>query len=135
MSRRSARIGQRVRRGCDWRWGEQDGGGAGTIVALDASDFSDGWVRVEWDVGGAELYRVGLNAAHDLTLDGDIRRYPAIYTGTDVHACGLELVTTWAAAAWLDTWVTGCQSIAGYHPIADSATAQFRVTGKMGRGR
>ena len=36
----SARTGVRVRRGKDWKWGEQDGNGPGTTVA---SGDSAGW--------------------------------------------------------------------------------------------
>ncbi len=41
-------VGDRVRRGKDWKWGTQDEKGAGTVVeALD----SDGWLAVKWDHG------------------------------------------------------------------------------------
>ena len=42
-------VGRRVKRGPDWKWATQDGGGCGTIT----SKSSRGWVDVKWDVGDA----------------------------------------------------------------------------------
>ena len=42
-------VGRRVKRGPDWKWSTQDGGGCGTI----SSTSSVGWVEVKWDVGAA----------------------------------------------------------------------------------
>jgi hypothetical protein len=39
--------GDRVRRGPDWKWGDQDMKGEGVVVDGSA-DRTDGWVRVEW---------------------------------------------------------------------------------------
>lgn len=56
----TAKIGMVVSRGPDWAWGNQDEGKAGKITALDHSDSQDQkWVRVRWDGGGANSYRVG----------------------------------------------------------------------------
>lgn len=30
-------VGSRIRRGAHWKWGNQDGGGAGTIVKTDGT--------------------------------------------------------------------------------------------------
>ena len=44
-------VGDRVRRGEDWKWGSQDNHGAGTVVEeLD----SNGWVAVKWDDGSRD---------------------------------------------------------------------------------
>jgi E3 ubiquitin-protein ligase mind-bomb len=57
-------VGAKVARGPDWeaRYGNQDGGSGkrGTIASIgDASDNSSwrSWVKVKWDVGGANDYR------------------------------------------------------------------------------
>ena len=57
--------GDRVVRGPDWEWGDQDGDGPGTVVprddGTDFSDYGEGyvWVDVRWDHGGRNCYRVG----------------------------------------------------------------------------
>jgi hypothetical protein len=58
-------VGDRVRRGPDWRWRDQDGGagGLGTVVA---AGIATGWVRVLWDAGGANTYRWNVDNAFDL---------------------------------------------------------------------
>ena len=57
-------AGARVRRGPDWKWGDQDGGAgnAGTITEVD----SDGWVRVKWDKGSSNKYRTEKAGGTDL---------------------------------------------------------------------
>jgi hypothetical protein len=43
-------VGDRVRRGADWKWSDQDRNGVGTVSeALD----SDGWIGVNWDHGSS----------------------------------------------------------------------------------
>ena len=51
----------------DWQWGDQDGGlgGVGTAI-LDGS--SDGCVRVIWDNGNSNKYRIGYEDKHDLRM-------------------------------------------------------------------
>jgi hypothetical protein len=65
MSRpvKSVDIGARVVRGKDWEWGDQDGGGPGTVIAPGARK---GWARVQWDSGGANAYQVGWEGQYDL---------------------------------------------------------------------
>jgi len=59
----SCPSGDRVKRGPDWEWGNQDGGdGLGTVQSRDGA----GWCEVEWDNGGSNSYRVGKDGAHDL---------------------------------------------------------------------
>jgi hypothetical protein len=44
------KVGDRVRRGADWKWSDQDRNGVGTVSeALD----SDGWIGVNWDHGSS----------------------------------------------------------------------------------
>ena len=46
-------VGDRVQRGKDWKWEDQDENGSGTVVeGVDA----DGWVTVEWDHGSVNKY-------------------------------------------------------------------------------
>ena len=59
------KIGTRVARGADWKWGEQDGNGEGRIIS-EVGD--DGWVRVEWDTGATNSYRMGKEGQYDLRL-------------------------------------------------------------------
>lgn len=59
------KIGTRVARGTDWKWGEQDGNGEGRIIS-EVGD--DGWVRVEWDTGATNSYRMGKEGQYDLRL-------------------------------------------------------------------
>ena len=59
-------VGARVKRGPDWKWGNQDGGGPGTVVP--SHPDRDGCVSVKWDAGGSNIYRVGAESAFDLAL-------------------------------------------------------------------
>lgn len=69
-------IGLRVKRGPDWRYGDQDGGGAGKIlgwVTLDGTKFgsdpsSNGWARVEWDSGRTDAYEIGADGDYCLSV-------------------------------------------------------------------
>ena len=65
-------AGARVRRGPDWKWGDQDGGAgnAGTITEVD----SDGWVRVKWDKGSSNKYRTEKAGGTDL-IEASVGEY------------------------------------------------------------
>ncbi|CAB0009589.1 unnamed protein product [Nesidiocoris tenuis] len=60
-------IGTRVVRGPDWKWGDQDGPppGEGRVIA---ELGEDGWIRVQWDNGSANSYRMGKEGKYDLKL-------------------------------------------------------------------
>ena len=60
-------IGSRVVRGADWKWGEQDGcpPGEGTVVSDLGSDY---WIRVRWDTGAINSYRMIRDRRYDLAL-------------------------------------------------------------------
>lgn len=92
------KIGTRVVRGLDWKWGEQDGpSGEGRIISEVGDDgyvstrkmanfvkrrgflskkklilfliyYIRRWVRVEWDNGTTNSYRMGKEAQYDLKL-------------------------------------------------------------------
>ncbi|XP_072935158.1 probable E3 ubiquitin-protein ligase HERC2 [Epargyreus clarus] len=61
------KIGTRVVRGKDWKWGDQDGapGAEGRVIG---ELGEDGWVRVCWDAGGTNSYRMGKEGKYDLKL-------------------------------------------------------------------
>ncbi|CAH1964040.1 unnamed protein product [Acanthoscelides obtectus] len=61
------KLGTRVVRGADWKWGDQDGNlpGEGRVIG-ELGD--DGWVRVEWANGTTNSYRMGIEGKYDLTL-------------------------------------------------------------------
>ena len=50
------RVGTRVVRGGDWKWGDQDGPAPseGKIIG---ELGEDGWIRVQWDSGSTNSYR------------------------------------------------------------------------------
>jgi hypothetical protein len=62
VTQANIKIGGRVRRGPDWKWQEQDGNGPGVILRPDG----DGWVRVKWDNGNENSYRVKGIGEYDL---------------------------------------------------------------------
>ncbi|XP_062603204.1 uncharacterized protein LOC134264974 isoform X1 [Saccostrea cucullata] len=53
-------VGTRVRRGPDWKWGDQDCHGPGTVVNHN-DNGKHGWLRVVWDAGLNFPYRYGSN--------------------------------------------------------------------------
>ncbi|XP_020805471.1 probable E3 ubiquitin-protein ligase HERC2 [Drosophila serrata] len=61
------KIGTRIVRGADWKWGDQDGNppGEGRIIS---EVGEDGWVRVEWYTGATNSYRMGKEGQYDLQL-------------------------------------------------------------------
>lgn len=53
-----------MKRGRDWKWGDQDGPhGLGTVIC---ELGSDGWIRVKWDNGTTNSYRMGKEGKFDL---------------------------------------------------------------------
>ena len=76
------RVGDRVRRGPDWKWDEQDGG-SGRLGTVTRAPTSSEWARVEWDAGDTNTYRWGHEGAHDLEyLDGPGRPPPGGLAGS-----------------------------------------------------
>ena len=43
----------------------QDGSGEGTVIR---ETGSDGWIRIKWDTGSVNSYRMGEDSRYDLTL-------------------------------------------------------------------
>lgn len=59
--------GVRVKRGPDWKWGDQDGNGLGTVTT---EITSTSWISVKWDNGHTNSYRVGHQDKCDLSIVG-----------------------------------------------------------------
>ena len=70
------RVGMKVRRGTDWKWGDQDGGAGGTGKIIEEVD-SDQWVRVRWADGSTNNYRWGAEGKYDLEVIGKTKRSSA----------------------------------------------------------
>ncbi|KAK2509156.1 hypothetical protein MC885_004362 [Smutsia gigantea] len=53
--------------GVDWKWGDQDGPppGLGRVIG---ELGEDGWIRVQWDTGSTNSYRMGKEGKYDLKL-------------------------------------------------------------------
>ena len=72
------RIGLRVVRGPNWKWGDQDGGEGhlGTVVQMQKANRPDTepgkWaacvVTVQWDCGNRCRYRCGIGDKYDLKV-------------------------------------------------------------------
>lgn len=66
-------VGQRVVRGENWKWGDQDGGegSVGTVVVVGkhgSLSSPNKTVIVQWDTGMRTNYRCGHDNAYDLFL-------------------------------------------------------------------
>ncbi|KAJ8028688.1 E3 ubiquitin-protein ligase HERC2 [Holothuria leucospilota] len=63
------KVGTRVVRGQDWKWGDQDGPppSEGRVIG---ELGEDGWIRVQWDTGSTNSYRMGKEGKYDLKLAG-----------------------------------------------------------------
>jgi hypothetical protein len=65
-------AGMRVRRGPDWRWGNQDGGpnAQGTVVGWSEQvGATNNWAKIKWDNGNRQNnYRWGAENAYDLEI-------------------------------------------------------------------
>ncbi len=58
-------VGDRVRRGPDWKWDDQDGG-VGNLGRVVSTAGGGAWTRVQWDAGTSNTYRWGEEGAYDL---------------------------------------------------------------------
>lgn len=71
--------GRRVKRGRDWKWGDQDASGYGTVdeslkIPLKETwnGIGNGWITVRWDNGSGNHYRMGAEDSYDLALVEEI---------------------------------------------------------------
>ncbi len=64
---RMMHVGTRVVRGVDWKWDDQDGPppSEGRVIG---ELGEDGWIRVQWDNGSTNSYRMGKEGKYDLKL-------------------------------------------------------------------
>jgi hypothetical protein len=66
------RLNDRVVRGRDWRWYDQDihkgKQMVGRIIKIDNILKIRKWVRVEWENGNCNNYRCGVNLSYDLVF-------------------------------------------------------------------
>ena len=86
------KVGDRVLRGPDWGWGNQDKDSVGTVVGVDVADCG-AWVNVEWDAGESNHYRWGEDDKFDLR----------IVTKTEEAASKWDKVTT-TKIFWNGSW-------------------------------
>ncbi|XP_073987726.1 E3 ubiquitin-protein ligase HERC2 isoform X1 [Rhodnius prolixus] len=94
-------IGTRVVRGPDWKWGDQDGPppGEGRVIG---ELGEDGWIRVQWDNGAANSYRMGKEGKYDLKLadppttnDNEVELETEVETGssvTELEECNPNMI-------------------------------------------
>jgi hypothetical protein len=57
-------IGQRVVRGPNWEWSDQDGGVGNEGICIEGG--RGGWTKVKWDKGGTSSCKNGIDGAYDL---------------------------------------------------------------------
>jgi len=83
VTKANIEVGLRVKRGPDWKYKNQDGGGVGTITSFDAQPLYSGarlWASVKWDNGSLYRYRfIGPRAAQA----GLIPRADLVYFADD----------------------------------------------------
>ena len=65
LPQRESPVGKYVRRGRDWKWGDQDGHGRGTCLGIRGQN-----AYVRWANGGKYMYRWGIEDAYDIFIEG-----------------------------------------------------------------
>lgn len=86
------KVGVRVTRGNDWKWGNQDGGRGNVGHVIDVSRAT-GVAKVRWPNGNVNSYRNGAEMAHDLRiLPADLSSPPRPIRGraTDNNNCFVQ---------------------------------------------
>ena len=80
VTEQNVRLGMKVKRGPDWKWGEQDRNGEGKVIAFNVGSghfesedlgkpLADPlWCRIRWDLGGENGYRIGCDGRFDLSV-------------------------------------------------------------------
>ena len=59
------KVGDKVVRGEDWKWDNQDGG-KGCVGTIEYLSESGNWVNVKWSNAYPNSYRVGAEGCYDL---------------------------------------------------------------------
>ena len=102
--------GTRVRRGKDWRWGDQDGGDGkeGTVVR---ERDSDGWIGVKWDDGQA--LGEGKQYKYRWDKDGnfDIEELKDLWQGEGAHCRKGHIMSMRTSCSWNCDGVCGRRGI------------------------
>ncbi|KAJ8302319.1 hypothetical protein KUTeg_021306 [Tegillarca granosa] len=75
-------IGTRVRRGPDWKYGDQDENGVGTII----SHSENKWLWVQWDHGGINIYPYNDSTGYSIVVV-DEPRHLSHQKSIDVGIC------------------------------------------------
>ena len=65
VTKDNCKVGDKVVRGKDWRWYDQDGG-KGCVGTINYFSESRGWVEVRWSNGYSNSYRIGAEKCYDL---------------------------------------------------------------------
>ncbi|KAM9500828.1 Fc receptor-like protein 5 [Clarias gariepinus] len=86
------KIGTRVMRGQDWKWNNQDGPPPGFGRVIDELR-TDLWIRVQWDTGDANVYRMGNEGKYDLKLVALKSPKPVVIIKPDTQVFWGERVT------------------------------------------
>lgn len=131
-------LGQRVVRGPEWRWGDQDGGcgHVGTVVAVDQPPIKDAaaslCVWVVWDLGVVGHYQASRTGHCDLRLF-DNGPTGVTFPGTTCGACGGRDVvgTLWQCCACADCHLCHSCYMAGSHST-EHAFKRFDSAGSDG---
>ncbi|XP_070575525.1 uncharacterized protein [Ptychodera flava] len=100
-------LGTRVRRGRDWKWGNQDSNGVGTVVKHERG----GTLQVEWDNGQRNTYRHGAENARDLRVVDETATTGGRTTNESRSTCGTRIQLAMGKSRWRawKCW-TGLQS-------------------------
>lgn len=59
------KVGDKVVRGKDWEWGDQDGF-KGSVGIITGTWEKKAWVYVDWLSAGSNVYRIGAEDCYDL---------------------------------------------------------------------
>ena len=110
---RESPVGKYVRRGRDWKWGEQDGRDRGTCVGLKGQA-----AVVRWAKGGRNTYRWGIDDAYDVFIDG-------IAEAKDLVGCVVRRGPDWK---W-DDQDAGGEGVIEAQPEPGIALVRWRKTG------
>ncbi|KAF5890150.1 Fc receptor-like protein 5 isoform X1, partial [Clarias magur] len=103
------KIGTRVMRGQDWKWGDQDGPPPGLGQVISELD-EDSWIRVQWDTGSTNVYRMGNEGKYDLKLAVLKSPKPVVIIKPDTQVFRGETVTfrcdiqTGGDTEWTYSW-------------------------------
>jgi hypothetical protein len=129
--------GDRVRRGPDWKWGDQDRSGEG-VVTSGCSDRTDECVSVRWDHGIHASYRYSTGAGGFDVIRVDLAApaggHFSIGGGHALSSGGAASVGPSAASAAASDWAPGSAVIlsSSHAKHADAARGPLR-TGDIGR--